>query len=85
MPETIKRNQEDKRTKKYRIFVILLIKFPDSAPNRNPEEDKGTVFYRTFVLLIPFYILYLYYDFLPPPERAKNILYIFNNEIIYIF
>ena len=32
-----------------------IIKFPDSAPNRNPEEDKGTVFYRTFVLLSPFY------------------------------
>ena len=32
-----------------------IIKFPDSARNRNPEEYKGTVFYRTFVLLAPFY------------------------------
>ena len=32
-----------------------IIKFPDSARNRNAEEYKGTVFYRTFVLLAPFY------------------------------
>ena len=32
-----------------------IIKFPDSARNRNPEEYKGTVFYRTLVLLAPFY------------------------------
>ena len=32
-----------------------IIKFSDSARNRNPEEYKGTVFYRTFVLLAPFY------------------------------
>ena len=43
-----------------------IIKFPDSARNRNPEEYKGTVFYRTFVLLAPFYnsgtrCIYIYY------------------------
>ena len=32
-----------------------IIKFSDSARNRNPEKYKGTVFYRTFVLLAPFY------------------------------
>ena len=52
VPEIIERSQEDKSTVKPPRSII---KFPDSAPNRNPEEDKGTVFYRTFVLLAPFY------------------------------
>ena len=39
----------------YRTDPRSIIKFPDSARNRNPEEYKGTVFYRTFVLLAPFY------------------------------
>ena len=33
----------------------FIIKFPNSARNRNPEEYKGTVFYHIFVFLAPFY------------------------------
>ena len=59
VPEIIDRSQEkfNYRTGKfnYRTDPRSIIKFPDSARNRNPEEYKGTVFYRTFVLLAPFY------------------------------
>ena len=62
VPEIIDRSQEqfnyrtgkfNYRTGKfnYRTDPRSIIKFPDSARNRNPEEYKGTVFYRTFVLL----------------------------------
>ena len=50
-----------------------IIKFPDSARNRNPEEYKGTVFYRTFVLLAPFY------------NSATCYIYIFKSNSIYIY
>ena len=55
-----------------------IIKFPDSARNRNPEEYKGTVFYRTFVLLAPFYnsgtrCVYIYiYLCVCVPYRSKR-------------
>ena len=46
--------------------IRSIIKFPDSARNRNPEEYKGTVFYRFTVLLYS----WLRSIILAPPEKG---------------